>query len=241
MTRKGSISLGISHVIVSDFSDLGYVMSITVSEVILDSYSLCIRGASAFLSSLSKLAIRNMKMLRYEVESLQEYYEEMNQLLSGLSSIEELELKLFNLCRSSVTSLTRNVRLLKLKIVRLLRVLISFSDPEVLQLLKFGSSNVKIYYSCENVEDYSPSRKFFKHALCSGVFYQASDIPCLYAYNSNEISSVPLERFSHCTDIVLVNCGVDDDRADILASNIQPSDFDSCLVSVSVFVGEWTA
>ena len=228
MTSTGAISLDYSsHVTVSDFSALGYVLSTastTVSKLCLSRYNLSLGGASAFLSSLSQRAIRNMKVLRYEAESLQENYEEMNQLLSGLSSIEELELKHFNLCRSSVLSLTRNVQLLKLKIVRLLRVLISFSDHEVLQLLKFGSSNVKIYYYCKNGEDYSTSRKFFKHALwSSSVFRQASDIPYLYVYNSNDISSVPPERFSHCTDIVLVNCGVDDNRADILASNIQAS------------------
>ena len=226
MTSRGAISFGYSHVTVSDFSALCYVLSTastTVSELCLSSYNLCIGGASALLSSLSQRAIRNMKVLRYRAESLQENYEEMNQLLSGLSSIEELELKLFNRCRSSVVSLTRNVRLLKLKILNLKCNFISISDPEVLQLLKFGSSKVKIYYSCKNVEDYSTSRKLFKYALCSGVFHQASDIPCLYVYNSNEISSVPPERFSHCTDIVLVNCGVDDNRADILASNIQAS------------------
>ena len=226
MTGTGAISLDYSHVTVLDFSALGYVLSTastTVSKLCLGSYNLCIGGASAFLSSLSQRAIRNMKVLRYQALSLQENYEDMNQLLSGLSSIEELELKLFNLCRSFVVSLTRNVRLLKLKILNLKCDLISISDPEVLQLLKFSSSNVKFYYSCKNVEDYSTSRKCFKYAFSSGVFHQASDIPCLYVYNSNEISSVPPERFSHCTDIVLVNCGVDDSRADILASNIQAS------------------
>ena len=227
MTSIGTISLNIfSRVTVSDFSALGYVLSTastTVSELCLSSYNLCIGGASAFLSSLSQRAIRNIKVLRYWAESLQENYEEMNQLLSGLSSIEELELKHFNLCRSSVVSLTRNVRLPKLKILRLKCDFISFSDPEVLQLLKFGSSNVKFYYSCENEEDYFTSWKFFKYAICSLVCHQASDNPFFYACNSNDISSVPPERFSHCTDIVLVNCGVDDDRADILASNIQAS------------------
>ena len=227
MTSTGTISLDYySHVTVSDLSALGYVLSTastTVSELKLDSYNLCIGGASAFLSSLSQRAIRNMKVLRYRAERLQENYEQMNQLLSGLSSIEELELKHFNLCRSSVVSLTRNVQLLKLKILRLSCEFISFSDPEVFELLKYGSSNVKIDYSCKNVEDYSTSRKFFKHGFCYDVFYQASDIPFLYVYNSNEISSVPPERFSHCTDIVLVNCGVDDNRADILASHIQAS------------------
>ena len=227
MTSTGTISFSIfDRVTVSDFSALGYVLSTaskTVSELILYSYNLCIGGASAFLSSLSQRAIRNMKVLTYRAESLQEYFEEMNQLLSGLSSMEELELKHFNLCRSSVVSLTRNVRLLKLKILRLSCEFVSFSYPEVFELLKYGSNNVKIYYSCEDVEDYSTSRKFFKYALCSGVFHQANDIPCLYVYNSNKISSVPPERFSHCTDIVLVNCGVDDNRAEILASRIQAS------------------
>ena len=229
MTRTGAISLGYSHATVSDFSALGYVLStasITISILILSSNNLCIGGASAFLSSLSQRAIRNMKVLvvvlrRNTIDSL--IFEEVNQLLSRLSSIEELQLDQFTLCRSSVVSLTRNIRLPNLKILRLSCNFVSLSDPEVFQLLKFGSSNVKIYYSCENVDDYSASRIFFKYALCSSVFYQASDIPCLYVYNSNEISSVPPERFSHCTDIVLVNCGVDDNRADILASNIQAS------------------
>ena len=52
---------------------------------------------------------------------------------------------------------------------------------------------------------------------------QASHISWLYLCNSSEISSVPPERFSHCTDIVLVNCGIDDNRAEILASGIRAS------------------
>ena len=228
MIRKSFISIRKINT-VSDLSALGNVLSTastTVRELFLYSNELCIGGASAFVSSLSLRAIRNLKVLevalkRNAIGSIN--YEEVNQLLTGLSSIEELQLKNFYLCRSSVVSLTRNVRLPNLKILRLSGVFISFSDPDVFQLLKFGGSNVKIYYSCKNVEDYSTSRKFFKHAHCSGVFHQARDIPFLYLYNSNEISSVPPERFSHCTDIVLVNCGVDDNRADILASNIQAS------------------
>ena len=229
MTSTSTISLDYSHVTVSDFSALGYVLSTastTVSELCLSSYNLCIGGASAFLSSLSQRAVRNMKVLNVNLKHItidSWKYEEFNQLLTGLSSIEKLQLYEFTLCRSSVVSLASNIRLLHLKILRLSCNFISFSDSEVFQLLKFGSSNVKIYYSCENVEDYSTSRKFFKHARWSGVFHQASDIPFLYVYNSNDISSVPPERFSHCTDIVLVNCGVDDNRADILASNIQAS------------------
>ena len=231
MTSTSTISFYsiISHVTVSDFTALGYVLSTastTVSKLVLGSNNLCIGGASAFLSSLSQRAIRNMKVLMVVLRQNtigSWYYEEVNQLLTRLSSIEELQLDQFALCRSSVVSLTRNIRLPHLKILRLSCNFVSFSVPEVFQLLKFGSSNVKIYYSCYNVEDYSTSRKFFKHALWSGVFRQASDIPFLYVYNSNEISSVPPERFSHCTDIVLVNCGVDDNRADVLASHIQAS------------------
>ena len=56
---------------------------------------------------------------------------------------------------------------------------------------------------------------YLNFAFGYSVFHQASDIPCLCVYNSNEISSVSPDRFSHCTDIVLVNCGVDNNRADI--------------------------
>ena len=226
MISTNTITMGTSFDTVSDFLALGYVLSkasTTVSELILDYYIFCIGWASAFFSYLSQHAIRNIKVLSYEAGRSHDNYEEINHLLSGLLSIEELRLDNFKLCRSSVVRLTRNIQLPHLKILRLSCEFISFSDPEVFQLLKFGSSNVKIYYSCKNVEDYSTSRKFFKYAFCSGVFHQASDIPCLHVYNSNEISSVPPERFSHCTDIVLVNCGIDDNRTEILASRIRTS------------------
>ena len=101
---------------------------------------------------------------------------------------------------------------------------ISFSNPErVLKLLKFGSSNnVKVYFTCHNIEDYGSRSKLLKHVIDSSV-HQASDISWLYLYHSNEISSVPLERYSRCTDIVLVNCGIDDNRAEILARSIHVS------------------
>ena len=224
MTSSNStITLENSHVTVSDWSALGNVLSkasTTVSKLILDSSSLLqVGGASAFLSSLSQRAVRNMKVISYEARSSHENYEEMNCLLSGLSSIEKLRLVQFKLCKSSVESLTKGIRLSKLKILKFSCDFISFSDPEVLELLKFGSSNIKIYYSCQNVEDYSTSRKVFKYALSSGV-PQASDIPCLYVYNFSEISSVPPERFCNCIDIVLVNCGIDNNSAEMLADNI---------------------
>ena len=171
MISRSTISLYSFHyVTVSDFSSLGYVLSTastTVSKLILASYNLCIGGVSAFLSSLSQRAIRNIEVLNVVLRhnAIGSWnYEEVNLLLSGLSSIEELQLDEFTLCKSSVVSLKRNIQFPNLKILRLSCEFISFSDPEVFHLLKFGSSDVKIYCSCKNVEDYSTSRKTIPQA-----------------------------------------------------------------------------
>ena len=150
----------------------------------------------------------------------------MNVLLSKLSSLQKLEILNINFSKSVFVSLTNNVELEELEVLKLYCNFncIPCSYPEeVFKLLKFGSSKkVKVYYSCWNDEDYGISRKLLNYVFGSSA-PQASHISWLYLYNSSEISSVPPERFSHCTDIVLVNCGIDDNRAEILASGIRAS------------------
>ena len=62
--------------------------------------------------------------------------------------------------------------------------------------------------------------------LCYAFGFQAfqdSDISWLHLYNSDEFSSLPQERFSYCSEVVLVNCGIDDEGAEILANRLNTS------------------
>ena len=213
----------------SDWSALGYVIS-TASTVVTklecDNYSISKDGVSAFLSSVSESALINIKELRWHNgwRVSIENYKAMNVLLSRLPSLLKLEILKIKFSKSGFISLTKNVELAKLEVLKLYFDFMPCSYPEeVFKLLKFGSSNkVKVYYSCLNGEESAISRKLLNYVFGSSA-PQASHISWLYLYNSSEISSVPPERFSHCTDIVLVNCGIDDKRAEILASGIRAS------------------
>ena len=212
----------------SDWSALGYVISTAstvVTKLIFDGIDISKDGVSAFLSSLSESTLIRIKELKWNNSWSDscENYEAMNILLSELPSIQKLDILRINFSKLVFFILTRNVKLAKLEVLKIRFDRILFSYPEeVLKLLKFGSSNqVKVYYSCNH--EYSvTSRKLLNYVFGSSA-PQASHISWLYLYNSSEISSVPPERFSHCTDIVLVNCSIDDNRAEILASGIRAS------------------
>ena len=65
-------------------------------------------------------------------------------------------------------------------------------------------------------------RKWLCYAFGFQVF-QDSDISWVHLYNSDEFSSLPQERFSYCSEVVLVNCGIDDEGAEILANRLNTS------------------
>ena len=227
MSFNGVVDLNFRKFIPSDFAALGYVISTTSNIVHKLIWDTSISGdeVSAFFSSVSEWAIRNIWVLKLccQQEGEHSSYKAINYSLSKLSSLKKQEFDSFKLNMSSVVSLTRNIQLPNLRCLNINFDAILCSNPEeVLEQLKFGSSNnIKVRYSCRE-EDYAISRKLLNYVFDSSI-HQASDISWLYLYNSNEISSVPPERFSNCTDIVLVNCGIDDNRAEILASSIHAS------------------
>ena len=96
---------------------------------------------------------------------------------------------------------------------------------EVLKLLTFGSHNIKQVY-CSGLDsniNFAMWRKWLCYAFGFQVF-QDSDISWVHLYNSDEFSSLPQEKFSYCTEVVLVNCGIDDDEgAEILAIRLNTS------------------
>ena len=66
----------------------------------------------------------------------------------------------------------------------------------------------------------------WKKWLCYAFGFQVfkeSDISWVHLYNSDEFSSLPQERFSYCSEVVLVNCGIDDEGAEILANRLNTS------------------
>ena len=225
---NGSLYFAYIRITPSDFTALGYVISTAskqVSKLSLDGCTLDNDGVMAFSSeiSISKLhSIKCLKVCGYESED----YKAINALLCQLPCLEELSLLLEVLNKSDVHCLTRGVQLSQLRILNINLPRAPCSHPEeVLKLLTFGSHNIKQVY-CDGWWYSNNNFAMWKKWLCNAFGFQVfqdSDISWLHLYNSDEFSSLPQERFSYCSEVVLVNCGIDDEGAEVLAISLNTS------------------
>ena len=224
---NGSLCFKHTHITPSDFTALGYVISTASKQVSKLSLQRCTwdnDGVMAFSSVISRSKLHSIKCL--EVSKYRsENYKAMNALLCQLPCLEELSL-LQQLKESYVHCLTRGVQLSQLRILTINLPLVPCSHPEeVLKLLTFGSHNIKQVY-CHwwwySNSNFAMWRKWLCYAFGFQVF-QDSDISWAHLYHSDEFSSLPQERFSYCTEVVLVNCGIDDEVAEILANRLNTS------------------
>ena len=230
---NGSLYFEETHITPSDFTALGYVISTASKQVSKLSLSRCTwdnDGITAFSSVISRSKLHSIKSLEIP-KCRSEDYKAHNALLCLLPGIEELSLLeklslLEELKKSDVQCLTTGVQLSQLRILKIRLPLAPCSHPEeVLKLLTFGSHNIKQVYchmSLKRTFNFAMWRKWLCYA-CGFQVTQDSDISCVHLYNSDKFSSLPRERFSYCSEVVLVNCGIDDEGAEILAIRLNTS------------------
>ena len=128
-----------------------------------------------------------------------------------------------------IECLTSNITLSNLTHLMINLPLAPCSHPEkVLQSLTFGSHNIKqVYVSMHDdrsykFNNYALWRKWLSYAFGFQVFPN-NDISWVHLYNSESFSSLSQKRFSYCSEVVLVNCGIDDEGAEILAIRLNPT------------------
>ena len=220
---NGSLYFDKTHITPSDFTALGYVISTTDSKQVSKlSFKRCTwdnDGVMAFSSEITRSKLHSIKSLEVSKYQSENYnYKAINALLCQLPCLEELSL----LEELDVPILTRGVQLSQLRILNIQIPLAPCSHPEeVLKLLTFGSHNFKQVYC--HVRKYSNInfamwRKWLCYA-CGFQVFKDSDISWVHLYNS----SLPQERFSYCSEVVLVNCGIDDEGTEILANRLNTS------------------
>ena len=223
---NGSLHYYNTHFTPSDFTALGYVISTAskqVSRLRLKNCTWHRDGVVAFSSVITRSKLHSIKYLEVS-DYLSEDCKAINALLFQLPCLEELSL-LEELEISDVHCLTRGVQLSQLRILNIKLPLAPCSHPEeVLKSLTFGSHNIKQVY-CPGL-DSNINFAMWKKCLCYAFGFQVfqdSDISWLHLYNSDEFSSLPQERFSYCSEVVLVNCGIDDEGTEILANRLNTS------------------
>ena len=180
----------------------------------------------AFSSMVSKDRLNFIKYLAAKGGSTDDDFMALNGLLGQLPFLEELDICWTVIGRSGVEYLTSDITIPKLHVLKISVPLALSSHPEdVLSQLTFGSRNIKqIHYS----PSFAHFRSFTNYAvwkkiLCYAFGFQVnpdSDISWVHLYNSDAFSSLHQERFSHCTEVILVNCGIDDVGADVLSNRL---------------------
>ena len=224
----GSLCFEHTHITPSDFTALEYIISTAsnqVSKLRLDDCTWDNDEVMAFSSMITRSKLHFIKCFEVSNSQLDDY-NALNALLCQLPYLEELSL-LQELKKSDVRCFTRGVQLSQLRILNIQLPLAPCSHPEeVLKLLTFGSPNIKQVY-CHGRWTYSNLNfAMWKKCLCYAFGFQVfkdSDISWVHLYNSDEFSSLPQERFSYCSEVVLVYCGIDDEGTEILANRLNTS------------------
>ncbi len=188
-------------------------------------------GIELFTSMASRNKLQSIKCLRISFSKIHdEFFVAMNSFLSHhVPFLEELDFTYTDLTKSRIELLTGGVTLPNLKVLRLyLRFDPPLSHPEkVFQLLKFKSKYIKqVFYTGFNYDFCNPDCGMWRKILSYSFGCQVTrdhDLSWLQLYNSETVPSITHERLAHCTEVVLVNCCIDDEETEILASALNPS------------------
>ncbi len=217
----------------TDFIALGYVLCNTtkpVTKLSIQNSWWDIEGVSSIYWLADKNHLQFLKILkvkeitdafRYEYQISDKDAEALNGMLRCLPFFEELNLIEVTFNSSKIKCLTREVKLPHLKVLKITLLNEFCSNPEeIYKLLAFGSQHLeKVYFSLERSLSNAPLwRKIFRYA-----FNDQIDISLIYIYNSRTSFLSKAGIISKCTDVVLINCCIDDDEAKLLAYTINPS------------------
>ena len=177
---------------------------------------------------LSDLSLHSIKCLRLVRMKSDDALKVANSLLRAVPSLEELDLLHSNSIHGLML-LTQNVTLEHLKVLKISNFQVTtYSELKVfLNLLKFNSQNIgKLYWKYDDISTYTLGMK-----CCLSTFNfkkLENNISLLHVSNSDTFYSLDLEKFA-CTEIFLVNCGIDDRGTELLTSGLDTSIL-KCLV-----------
>ena len=212
------------------FALLGYVISTAsqyVSVLDLGDCTLDYDGVMALSSMDTNNKLHSIKCLKVFMKFSDDMYKALNCLLLQLPLLEKIDM-IGRQVQFYIECLTSNIILSNLKYLKINLPPVPCSHPEkVLQSLTIGSHNIKqVYVSLIDESHESWNYALWRKWLCYAFGFQVfldNDISWVHLYNSESFSSLPQKRFSYCSEVVLVNCGIDDERAEILAIRLNSS------------------
>ena len=234
---NGSVYLRGCFITAFDFAALGCVISTASQHVCNLSFHRCTwdDGVMALSSIITRNDLNSIKRLRVTYNSSDDMCKDLNSLLIQIPFLEELDFQYSTTGRFDIECLTSDITLPKLTVLRIGLPLAPCSHPEqVLKRLTFNSHRIRqVYIYMDGVGIYNALWKKWLCYACGFQVFQDSDISWVHLYNSDEFSSLPHERFSYCSEVVLVNCGIDDEGAEILANSLNTSVLEKLVLDFS--------
>ena len=225
ITREHSLYFEFSVLSSFDFMALGYVISESSRKNLKLVFNDCewdCDGLNAISALASKDGLNPIKTLSVFIDDDNDMqFRSLNCLLKQLPSLEYLSIFFNRYSLSNIEHLANYAQLSQLKVLRIVLPLVSCSYPEEkYKALTFGSHCIEkvLYYANRDyLCDFVWWRKCLSYAFGFRVF-EDSDLTWLHLFNSSlELSVLNLERLCYCTEVVLVNSGIDDKNTEILA------------------------
>ena len=208
----------------SDFNALGFVTS-AASCLYSNHLKITFDEYSWDKEALSDLSLDSIKCLRLARIKSDDDFKAANTLLRAVPSLEELDLLDSNI-EHGIMLLTQNVTLQHLKIFKMQCFPITYYELKtIFELLKFKCQNIeKLYLENRDISTYTLWTK-----CCLSTFnFMENGTSLLHVSNSDNFYSLDLKEFT-CTEIFLVNCGIDDRGTELLISGLDTSILE-CLV-----------
>ena len=225
ITREHFLYFGYAVLSSFDFMALGYVISnssLTNLKLVFNDCEWDCDGLNAISALASKDGLNPIKTLSVFIKDDNDMqFRSLNCLLKQLPSLEYLSILFNRYSLSNIEHLASYALLSQLKVLRIVLPLVSCSYPEEkYKALTFGSHCIEkvLYYANRDyLCDFVWWRKCLSYAFGFKVF-EDSNLTWLHLFNSSlELSVLNLERLCYCTEVVLVNSGIDDKNTEILA------------------------
>ncbi len=214
----------------TDFMALGDVIARSTRVVTKLSLYGCKWDSEGMKLFVSFAGVKLHSLERLKVFSVgdQEFLQLLNLLLVHLPFLKELDTSYLRLDKFKIECLTNQVKLPHLKVLEINLPIKPCSHPEgSLKLLAFGSKSLeRVLYGRYTRGRYTIINHVLWRKILLCAFNQRIEDnykSWLYLYNLQNSPSLPLERLSHCTEVVLVNCCIGDERAEILANTLNTS------------------
>ena len=228
-TSQGSICVRDHTFLSVDFNAMSYSIvntSFHVTELVFANCILSLEGVQNFIESVGHDKISLIKSFTFSTNGEVEQFKIVNYIFKKLKYLETLDLENVILDENRIKSLSSEVELLNLKVLKIRMPIINVSyygnSSEMLELLSFNSNKLEqVHYSYIESEHESHKKsllKILKTFECEVI--PISNILCGLLCNL-DIKLPRVSNFLNFSILLLVNCNLHDQDIEYLISTVK--------------------